>query len=253
MGDQWYCEEKFRREFITGQMDYNPVILPQTIYYNPTEDGQQKQEESVAIYNNPNLLLVAREKKSLEIMQNLYPQAQLLLTPDIVLSTIMSDYGVVKQERKVVLLCIRSDAEKAVSDAVWIELEAELDKNRMIHSRTDMHSDCRVTKENRLECVRKKMQEFCGAELVITDRLHGMIFAAITGTPCIVFSNNNQKVKGTYDWISYLPYIRYVETAVQAKNIFPELLAMKNCRFNNEPLKPYFERLAEVVKEKCPR
>lgn len=172
---------------------------------------------------------------------------------DIVLSTTISGYGVVKQERKGVLLCIRSDAEKAVSDTVWIELEAEFDKSKMIHRRTDMHSDCHVTKENRLECVRKKMQEFCGAELVLTERLHEMIFADITGTPCIVFSNNNRKVKDTYDWVSYLLSIRYVETAVQAKNVFSELLAMKNCRFNNEPLKPYFEKLAEVVKEKCLR
>lgn len=253
MGDQWYREEKFRREFITGQKEFNPVILPQTIYYSSSEKGQQKQEESIAIYNNPNLLLVAREKKSFEIMQNLYPKANILLTPDIVLSTTMSDYGAVKQGRKGVLLCVRNDAEKSVSDDVWLALEAEVEKAKLAHSRTDMHSDCHITKENRAECVRKKMQEFCGAELVITDRLHGMIFAAITGTPCIVFSNYNQKVKGTYDWISYLPYVRYVETKKEAIAIIPKLLAMRDCEFDNTPLMHYYEKLEEVVKEKCPR
>jgi pyruvyl transferase EpsI len=110
-----------------------------------------------------------------------------------------------------------------------------------------MYSECPITKENRDECVRKKMQEFCGAKLVITDRLHGMVFSAITGTPCIVFSNSNHKVKGTYDWISYLPYISYVDTAEQAKEAITKLLDMKDCFYDNEPLKPYFENLAKVV------
>lgn len=41
-----------------------------------------------------------------------------------------------------------------------------------------------------------KYIKFRECELVITDRIHGMIFAAITGTPCIALSN--YKIKGTY-------------------------------------------------------
>ena len=70
-------------------------------------------------------------------------------------------------------------------------------------------------------------------------------------TPCIAFSNNNHKVKGTYDWIRYLPYIKYAETIEEAEGYIPELLAMKNCRFDNTPLLPYFEKLKEVVIEVC--
>lgn len=55
-------------------------------------------------------------------------------------------------------------------------------------------------------------------------------------------------VKGTYDWISYLPYIRYVESAEEAEREIPELLAMKDCKFDNKPLMPYFEKLAEVIR-----
>ena len=75
-----------------------------------------------------------------------------------------------------------------------------------------------------------------------------MIFAALTGTPCIVFSNYNHKVKGTYEWISYLPYVKYAETAEEAILYIPELLQMKNCHYDSTPLKPYFEKLAEIVK-----
>lgn len=252
MGNQWPDEERFRYDLMDRFPKNAITVFPQTVYFLP---GSEKEElASVAYYNNRNdLTLVAREKKSFEMMKSLYPQAKILLTPDIVLSTTMADYGVRKQERKGALLCVRNDAEKAVSDDVWLELEAELDKHGMSHSRTDMYSDCPVAKENRLDLVREKMQEFCGAELVITDRLHGMIFAAITETPCIVFSNYNQKVKGTYDWISYLPYVCYVENSPEAAEAIPELLAMKDCEFDNTPLMQFFEKLEEVVKEKCPR
>ncbi|MDA3776081.1 polysaccharide pyruvyl transferase family protein [Streptococcus thermophilus] len=32
-------------------------------------------------------------------------------------------------------------------------------------------------------------------EVVLTDKLHGMIFSYITGTPCIVLANDNHKIE----------------------------------------------------------
>lgn len=249
MGDQWFAEESLRQEFIIKRINSNLVIFPQTIFYSDTEDGNKKLKDSISIYNNSNLILVAREKQSFSIMKEHYPNAHILLTPDIVLSSTMEDFGAVPAERSGILFVTRSDPEKSVSDETWERLHQALVTIGKDIRKTDMYSDTPVTKENRAACVRKKMQEFCGAELVITDRLHGMVFAALTATPCIVFSNYNHKVKGTYDWISYLPYIRYCETAEEAEAAIPELLAMKDCHFDNTPLLPYFEPLAEVIKK----
>ena len=63
--------------------------------------------------------------------------------------------------------------------------------------------------EHHRKCVIDKLQEFSTARLVITDRLHGMVFAAITGTACIAFRNYNYKIEGTYEWIEYLQYIQF--------------------------------------------
>ena len=249
MGDQWFAEEVLRQEIIIKHINSKLVIFPQTIFYSETEDGQAKLQASIPIYNDPNVTIVAREKSSFDIMQEVYPCATILLAPDIVLSSTMEDYGAVPAERNGVLFVTRSDPEKAVSDETWEQLEKAIVKNEKSIRKTDMYSDTPVTKENRAECVRKKMQEFCAAELVITDRLHGMVFAALTGTPCIVFSNYNHKVKGTYEWISYLPYIRYCESAEEAETAIPELLSMKDCHFDNTPLLPHFEKLAEVIKK----
>lgn len=254
LGDQWIFEERFRRRAMEVLKKKKMVIFPQTIFYSNTEKGKIEEERSVQYYNNcKNLLMVARERQSEAIMKHLYESPQIMLAPDIVLSATMDQFGAVLERRKGVLFCIRQDTEKAVSESVWNSLRDLVVSMSKIIRYTDMYSDCQVTKKNRAECVRKKMQEFCSAELVITDRLHAMVFSALTGTPCIAFSNNNHKVKGTYEWISYLPYIRYAERIEDAERYIPELLKMKDCKFDNTPLKPYYDKLAEVVKEKCRR
>jgi len=45
------------------------------------------------------------------------------------------------------------------------------------------------------------LNDFSSSKLVVTDRLHGMVFAALAGTPCVVMGNCNYKVKGIYNWI----------------------------------------------------
>ena len=53
-----------------------------------------------------------------------------------------------------------------------------------------------------------KRDKFSKAELVITDRLHGMIFSVITKTPCLVFDNKNHKISETYTaWLKDCNYI----------------------------------------------
>ena len=252
MGNQWPAEERLREDLLKD-FPRNPILIfPQTLHF--VDDENSAAEKAKLIYNeHHSLTIVARETLSYEMMNRLFHRPTLLLSPDIVLFSKKTDYGVLPTERAGVLFVVRSDAEKSVDDTVWSRLEEKLKQIGLEHRRTDMYAARPVTKENRVEIVREKMQEFCGAELVITDRLHGMVFAAITGTPCIVFSNYNHKVRGTYEWIRYLPYIRYVKSVKEAESCLPELLSMKNCSFDNTPLLPYFEKLKEVVRSKCPR
>lgn len=71
--------------------------------------------QSIDYYNrNDKLTIVAREKKSFDIMQELYPNTQIILTPDIVLSSNIEMYGVEVSEITDVLLCLRNDAEKNI-------------------------------------------------------------------------------------------------------------------------------------------
>ena len=249
LGNLWYNEELFRYSFIDAFPNNPIIIFPQTVFFTDDEEGRKAQKDSLGHYeNHRNLTLVAREKKSFETLNTLYRNPKKILVPDIVLSTTMKDYGVCVKSRSGVLLVFRGDSEKSMTDNDRKSIKDYLEQNALSYRETDMYSDEPVTKENRMELVRKKMQEFADAELVITDRLHGMVFAAITETPCIVFSNNHHKVKGTYDCISNLDYIRYVDDIYEAAPFILELMKMKECKYNNKPLEEYYDNLAEEVK-----
>lgn len=248
MGDQWFHEEKFRRQ-VLEHCSNKVLIFPQTIFYTPTERGQREKVASVLIYNGrKNITIAAREQVSYDTMKALYPDTEILLVPDIVLSANKDMFGVKGRERNGVLLCLRNDAERAISTEQSRQITVLLQGLNMDISSTDTHSTGWLTKETRHSEVRAKLEEFAGAELVFTDRLHGMVFAAITGTPCVVMGNYNHKVRGTYEWIQYLPYIRFVETVEEAKKVLPELISLKDCSYDNSSLQPYFEELAEVIK-----
>lgn len=249
MGDQWFGEETMRREVMAAFPENPLIIFPQTIYYSDTENGRQEAENGKAFYNGrEGLVIVARERKSEEIMLRMYPKTEILLTPDIVLSATKETFGAQEQPRSGVLLCMRSDPERAMTDEMRKAIEEMLQKEGTPFRYMDMYSDAPIHKQNRAEAVREKMEELASAELVITDRLHGMVFCALAGTPCIVFGNYNHKVYGTYEWIQYLSYIRYVETAEEAEAWLPEMLKMGGQTFDNSPLLPCFDKLAQVVR-----
>lgn len=250
LGSQWPYEENLHRQQVTAFPNNKNVIFPQTICYLPDEQGRAEEKASVAVYNGKeNLTMVAREKKSYEIMKSLYPNTKILLTPDIVLSASMELFRAKEQPRSGVLLCLRSDAERVLGQEDHHELEAMLQSQRIPYGFVDMYTNEKVTKENRRELVCEKMEQLSRARLVITDRLHGMVFCALTGTPCIALSNNNHKVQGTYEWISYLPYIRYANNLTEVWGYLPELMAMERCQYDNAPLQPVFKQLAEVVRK----
>ena len=46
-----------------------------------------------------------------------------------------------------------------------------------------------------------KIREFSAGRLLITDRLHGMIIAALAGIPCLAFDNATHKVRGVFEWL----------------------------------------------------
>lgn len=248
MGDTWLDEEIFRRRVITDFSENPMVIFPQTIHYSETEKGIFERKQSVPYYDNHSkLTLYAREQQSYETMKQLYPNTKVEISPDSVLSTDKRFWNIPEKERKGALLCLRSDAERQITDSQQDEIEKIVTKKGYTYQKIDMYADTPVTKENRFELVRAKMCQFAEAELVITDRLHGMIFSAITETPCIVLSNHNHKVRGTFEWIKHLPYMKYVDNVNDMEDIIHKLQVLEKCEFNNKELLKYYEGIRNII------
>ncbi len=245
MGYEWFNEEIERRRIIEQFPNNKMVIFPQTIYYGDSEEGKKEFENSKKIYNNhKDLHLIAREKVSYEIMKEAYPNCDVLLTPDIVLSMEKLDNP---YKREGITLCFRRDAEKVLTeeDEKYITDECKKISDNLFY--TDMMSEKPVTKENRIGIIMDKFKDFQESELVITDRLHGMVFCAISGTPCIVFGNYNQKVKGTYEWINDLPYIKYIDNVCEVKLCLDELMKIKSSNFDNTKFISKYNSINEII------
>ena len=73
------------------------------------------------------------------------------------------------------------------------------------------------------------LNKFTNSSLVITDRIHGMIFSYLTQTPCIALNNYNHKVRCEYDWIKESNYTNFLEnySADVFRNIVDKMLKIK--------------------------
>ena len=219
MGNLWIQEEIDRR-FIIDSFKKNKIIsMPQTISFTDDCIGKKEFNITKKIYNkNNNLTLIAREKKSYKIMKENFKKNNIILNPDTVLY--LNDlFDIEFSKRKGIITCIRNDKESLLKENKHILIN-ELKKNYNDVYEYDTVIDKLVSKENREKELKKMLNTFRGCKLVITDRLHGMVFAAITKTPCIVTKSLDHKVIGTYEWIKELNYIRLVDN-FDFKNIKP--------------------------------
>ena len=246
-GDLWYNEQLLRERILLNFQKCSTIIFPQTILY---EDQTKLQRTTEVFQMAKRLALCARDQKSFELMHGYFDDCcdVILSVPDIVLFMNAEKFGLTEEvDRHGALLCMRQDKEKCIDNAVVDSIENTLKALNVSYNDTDTVVDDRTNRETRLKIVQNKISEFMRAELVITDRLHGMVFAAITGTPCIVFGNNHHKVSGTYDWIKDLPYIRFFDGNLPSENDIKDLLQVGAHHYDNSVLMPHYNQLKALL------
>ncbi|WP_139856287.1 polysaccharide pyruvyl transferase family protein [Aequorivita sinensis] len=197
-----YDQIEFIRQLAVRSFPKNKFIsFPQTFDFSETNEGKKALAIAKKVYNaHPNLYMVAREKTSYALMNQHFDKAHILLTPDIVLS-LNKEYP--KLERNGAVICMRQDKEKNLTQKQTAFIQNEINNRFKSVTMYDTHINRdNMNIEEREEELEKIWNTFKSAELVVTDRLHGMIFCYITNTPCLVFQNNNHKVRETYSWIN---------------------------------------------------
>lgn len=246
LGTLWYAVEQLFREIIISNPTAKIICLPNTIYYENSDFGRRELEKAKKIYNNhPNLRIYAREKRSYRLMMTMY--RDVALTPDMALFLNECKEGT---SRHGCLICLRSDNERTRSDVEEAEIyhQARILFGDDIVS-TDMVLNHEVPVEQRDTVLDEKFNQFRHVELVITDRLHGMIFSAITGTPCIVINSKSPKVLGCYEWIKNLRYIQFATSVKDIAGIFRNI-PNENYIYVNNHLICYYEDLGTYISER---
>ena len=210
MGDMYFDIELLRLLVVSAFPGNRIISFPQTVDYSNSKESDYLIKLSQKVYSrHKDLLLCAREATSYATMRQFYPLCDVVLTPDIVMSL---DEREPQGTRKGITLCLRDDKEQGeLADAISA-LKDKLCGSGVQISEYDTH----IHRQNLSIAERNKelsaiWQNFRSSEWVITDRLHGMIFAYITGTPAIVFPNSNFKIEKSFEWIKNCGYVHFVK------------------------------------------
>lgn len=223
------------------------VVMPQSIYYEDSKWGEKQLENSQKIYAQcRNLTLTARDIISYDLMKEYYPETNVYLIPDIVLYLNKCK----PTDRNGAMLTFRTDMEKSVPYIIQSKIEKFAAKRFSEVRKIDMISPYKFSANSREKELETQFERFRESEIVFTDRLHGMIFAAITGTPCVVFPNKNHKVKAVYDWLfKDCPYIYFMaDLDFEKMKSFIDDVCSKSFEYDNSFLTHYYDELIKIVR-----
>lgn len=247
-GDR-YLDFEEKRRFISSFFSYRCKIIsfPQTVEWSNTSKGKKEEKISKKIYEKSNIVFVAREENSYSYYKNNYRNSS-YLTPDIVLSLDLTNKNIKRDSN--LLLCLRNDSEIYRKKEVekFINFIKENYKN-IIYKDTKL-DDNLVNLDNKEKHLKNILNSFSKSNIIITNRLHGMIFAVITGSKCISIDNSNHKIRNTYyTWLSNYKNIYFIDdlSDIDYKKI-KEFIDSKYENFDNNKLKDKFQNLKEILK-----
>lgn len=185
------------------------VIFPQTIFYTKDINGEKVFQKDREIFQtHPNVYVFLREYKSYKFMleNKMVDEEKIFCVPDIVLFHHPIVFHIKRQN---IMICLRKDKEQCTEvDMDIIKNYAEDNNMKICFGTTRIDRDL-ITLKEREDALQQKFREFATYKLIITDRLHAMIFSAITGTPCIAIDNLTGKVSSVYEWIRDLEYVKF--------------------------------------------
>lgn len=244
VGNLWPKSEYIRRDAFAIWKLQKKIIMPQSIYFSHDEAGKMEFAETCKAYKVPNLLLCCRDSQSYRFAQNRIP-CDSIYVPDTVLfhrPVYRTD-----EKREGALVCLRTDKESALTDQEKQVIMEEVSKRYVRVEKIDTVGE-KLTKETRRDGLRSFFDRLGRAEFVITDRLHGMIFCALEGIPCIALDNSYQKVLGAYEWLKSLEYIQYVSSVEELEGSL-SFSWKNNYRYPYETFREKFEPLFKELKK----
>jgi pyruvyl transferase EpsI len=245
IGSLWPLEESGREKILSNFGDKPIIIFPQSIFFE--EEKVSELEEAEHFYNSlSDLQLFTRENQSYQFAIEHFSKVTNHLVPDIVFSL---PYHSKNEERQGLITLLRGDKEKSVSVSEQQHMISNLKRRFKLVTESDTVVDHQITHPSQREYeINKLLDAIASHEVVVTDRMHGMIFAYVTKTPAVVFDNSYHKTKGTYDlWLKDCPWIKMVDSVEQVDDAITEVISHKDELF--EVNQNYFQPLIDTLNQ----
>lgn len=235
-----------RRDMIKKYRKNRKVVFPQTIDYKFWSEGilQEHQKDQDFINKCKNLTLCVREQSSYELAKQ-YFKCNVILMPDVVLySNYINRYNI---EREGAMLLLHSEREEALSQQDKLEIKGIVGRyaSKIRLNNTILNSDISVF--DRKEVVDSFIKKIAEAKFVVTDQLYGMLFCAITQTPCIALSKYNEKVEEVYEWISNLEYIKIIMDISELDKAVEKISKIEKIEYDNANILKGFDDFTKLI------
>lgn len=220
LGTIWPEYEGLIQDIFLSNPNSKILLMPSTVFYDGTEFGEYVADRSSKVINShKNGMLFARERYSYEVMKRMY--RNVWLSPDVVFTMNKCKD---RTDREGCVLCFRSDRERILSSDEEKKIQEMAGDFYKKVTPSDMDLKTGISNRQRDRELNRKLELFASSELVITDRLHGMLFSVITGTPCLLLGSMSPKIEGSFQWVSELGYVFYAHDAEELLSILPDVV-----------------------------
>ncbi len=245
LGSLWPTEADRINDIVKRFPSNRIIIFPETAYFQANVQGRWIYGETKRIFAfHKKLNIFLRDEPSYMCMRDMLPNGNVHLCPDIVLY-LKGKVQISEQKRDGIFLCMRHDTEKVVDDTQVDSLKNGITDLEITFSEGDTVIDRLVSCSNRQAELNKKFSQIASHKLVVTDRLHGMIFSYITNTPCIAINNRNKKVESQFKWIKESKQIVICQDVNEILSIIPKMYEVKYS--STESSISGFDELKELI------
>lgn len=229
--------------------DRKTIIFPQTFYFSKTHYGNKELEKTYKVLSSLSRLRVfVRDDYSKKLINKYFKDISVELVPDIAL--FLTPKISKKIRRNGALTLLRKDSERTLTYKEKDKILSSLEKEYSRIQEGDMHLYYdNLSEEESKKAVERQLKKVASSEVVVTDRLHGMIYCALTNTPCIVIESQSPKIRGVYQWIKDNDFIVLAENIEEIPNLLVKLKSKSSYKFNREDVDNNFKNMAEMIKE----
>lgn len=206
IGDMWSSFDVCK-DILQSFPQNRKILLPNTLTYHDLQNKDIVRNDLEQIFSDGHTYVFFRERNSLKVCTDLGWGDRCYCFPDMVLYL---KYKETQRKRNgKVLLCFRVDAEKVFREVDSIRNLVM--RNQIQYDEMDTHTYKYIPEPEGELYVNDLLEKFQEYDLMITDRLHGMLLAYASGTPCIAFDNSTHKVSGVYEWIKDTHAVIFLE------------------------------------------